>query len=68
MWAEVLIGILGCAVVLGLAAFANENVCPKGVATRIAEEHGIDRTAGRAAASRWASRGRSSCSSASASS
>ena len=49
MWAEILIVILGCGILLALAAFANENVYPKGVATRIAEERGIDGTAGRAA-------------------
>jgi D-xylose transport system permease protein len=46
MWAEFLIVIVGCGVVLALAAFANENVLPKGVATRIAEERGIEEPPG----------------------
>ncbi len=31
MWAEVLLGGIGCLVVLGLAAFANANLWPKGI-------------------------------------
>ena len=50
MWAEVVIASSGCGIVLALAAFANENVYPKGVATRIAEERGID------GATRWPAR------------
>ncbi len=38
MWAEVLLGALGCIAVLGLAAFANANLWPQGLANRIAAE------------------------------
>jgi D-xylose transport system permease protein len=38
MWAEVLIGVVGCLAVLGVAAFANANFWPQGLATRIATE------------------------------
>ena len=38
MWAEVLIGVVGCAASLGLAAFANANLWPEGLANRIATE------------------------------
>ena len=38
MWAEVLIGVVGCVVVLGVAAFANANLWPEGLANRIATE------------------------------
>ena len=31
MWAEVLLGVIGCVAVLGLAAFANANLWPKGI-------------------------------------
>jgi D-xylose transport system permease protein len=31
MWAEVLLGVIGCIAVLGLAAFANANLWPKGI-------------------------------------
>jgi D-xylose transport system permease protein len=41
IWADIAIAVAGVAIVLGLAAFANENVYPKGVAARIAEERGI---------------------------
>ena len=40
-WAEVLLGALGCAAVLGVAAYANENFWPKGLAAKYAAEHGI---------------------------
>jgi D-xylose transport system permease protein len=40
-WAEILLGAVGCAAVLGLAAYANANPWPKGLATRYAAEHGI---------------------------
>jgi D-xylose transport system permease protein len=46
MWAEILIIILGCGILLALAAFANENVYPKGVATRIAEARGVEEPPG----------------------
>jgi D-xylose transport system permease protein len=38
MWAEVLIGVVGCVAVLGVAAFANANLWPEGLANRIAAE------------------------------
>ena len=38
MWAEILIGVVGCVAVLGLAAFANANLWPEGLANRIATE------------------------------
>jgi D-xylose transport system permease protein len=41
MWAEVLLGAFGVAVVLGVAAFINANFLPAGLATQYAEEHGI---------------------------
>jgi D-xylose transport system permease protein len=41
MWADVLLGVVGCAVMLGLAAFANGNYLPPGLATQYAEERGI---------------------------
>jgi D-xylose transport system permease protein len=40
-WAEVMIGAVGCLVLLALAAFANDNFWPPGAATRYAQEHGI---------------------------
>jgi D-xylose transport system permease protein len=38
MWAEVLLGVVGCIAVLGVAAFANANLWPQGLATRVALE------------------------------
>jgi D-xylose transport system permease protein len=38
MWAEVLLGGVGCAASLGLAWFANNNFWPEGLANRIARE------------------------------
>jgi D-xylose transport system permease protein len=38
MWAEALIGVLGCVAVLAVAAFANANLWPEGLANRIAVE------------------------------
>jgi len=38
MWAEVFIGAVGCVVMIGLAAFANANLWPEGLANRIAIE------------------------------
>ena len=40
MWAEVLIGTIGCLVMIGVAAFANANYWPIGLADRIAVEEG----------------------------
>ena len=41
MWAEVLLGTVGCLAVLGLAALANANYWPKGLTDRYAAEHNI---------------------------
>ena len=41
MWAEIILGVVGCAVVLGVSWFANNNFWPKGLADRFAQEHGI---------------------------
>jgi len=38
IWAEVLVGAIGSGVVLGAAAFANANLWPEGLATRVAGE------------------------------
>jgi D-xylose transport system permease protein len=38
MWAELLIGVIGCLAVLGVAAFANANLWPAGLANRVAIE------------------------------
>jgi D-xylose transport system permease protein len=38
MWAEVLLGTIGCLAVLGVAAFANANLWPQGLAQRVAAE------------------------------
>jgi len=38
MWAEMLIGVVGCVAVLGVAGFANANLWPEGLANRIATE------------------------------
>ena len=38
MWAEILVGVVGCVAVLGVAAFANANLWPVGLANRIAVE------------------------------
>jgi D-xylose transport system permease protein len=40
MWAEFLIGVIGCLAVLGVAAFANANLWPAGLANRVAIEQG----------------------------
>jgi D-xylose transport system permease protein len=41
MWAEVLLGVLGCVAVLGLAWFANNNFWPKGLADQYAADRGL---------------------------
>jgi D-xylose transport system permease protein len=41
MWAEVLLGAIGCAAAIGLSAFANSNYLPRALATAYAAEHGI---------------------------
>ncbi len=46
MWAEVLLAVFGCAAVLGLAWFANNNFWPKGLADQYAADRGITPPAG----------------------
>jgi D-xylose transport system permease protein len=41
MWAEVLLGVVGSLAVLGVAAYANGNPWPRGLAQRYAQQHGI---------------------------
>jgi D-xylose transport system permease protein len=41
MWAEVLLGVVGCLTVLGVAAFANANLWPQGLADRVAAEQNL---------------------------
>jgi D-xylose transport system permease protein len=38
MWAEILIGVVGCGAVIGVAAFANASLWPQGLANRVAVE------------------------------
>jgi len=40
-WAEILLGVIGCGISIGVAAFANANYWPRGLATQYALEHGI---------------------------
>jgi D-xylose transport system permease protein len=42
LWAEVLIGIIGCAVILGLGYYANQNVLPQRLAQQWAIDRGLD--------------------------
>jgi D-xylose transport system permease protein len=46
MWAEVLIGVVGCLAVLAVAYFANNNFWPKGLADRYAQQNNIPIPAG----------------------
>jgi D-xylose transport system permease protein len=46
VWAEVLLGVLGCLAILGLAWFANNSFWPSGLATQYAREHGITEPSG----------------------
>jgi D-xylose transport system permease protein len=46
MWAEVLLAVVGCAAVIGLAWFANNNFWPKGLADQYASDHGITQPEG----------------------
>ena len=46
MWAEVLLSLVGCAIVLGLAWFANNAFWPKGLADQYATDHGITQPPG----------------------
>ena len=41
MWAEVAIGVVGCAAVLGVVAVANAYSWPPALATQFAQQHGI---------------------------
>jgi D-xylose transport system permease protein len=41
VWAEVLLGAIGCAAAIGLSAFANSNYLPPGLATQYALDNGI---------------------------
>ncbi|HEU4673515.1 MAG TPA: hypothetical protein VFS32_11500 [Candidatus Limnocylindrales bacterium] len=41
LWAELLLALVGCAAVLGLAWFANNSFLPKGLADQYARDHGI---------------------------
>jgi D-xylose transport system permease protein len=41
MWAEILLAVVGCGIVLALAWFANNAFWPKGLADQYALEHGI---------------------------
>ena len=40
MWAEIALAVVGCAVVVGVAWFANSNFWPQGLADRVALEQG----------------------------
>ena len=46
MWAEVMLGVVGSAIVLGLAWFANNAFWPKGLADQYATDHGITQPPG----------------------
>jgi len=46
IWADVLLAIIGCAAVLGLAWFANSNFWPKGLVDQYAQANGITQPAG----------------------
>src|SRR5215213_4306979 len=41
MWAEVLVGVAGCAVVVGLVAYANAYLWPEGLANRWSQDNGV---------------------------
>ncbi len=41
MWAEGLLGVLGCAAILGVCAFANNNFLPESLANQYAQDHGM---------------------------
>jgi D-xylose transport system permease protein len=42
MWAEILLAVLGCGAILGLAWFANQNFWPKGLAAQYAKDNHIE--------------------------
>ena len=64
-WADALLGVLSCAAILGIAAIANANYWPKGLAAKYAKDHGIIAPPGGLQISDRLSRGPSSSSSAS---
>ncbi|MFL5686138.1 MAG: sugar ABC transporter permease [Chloroflexota bacterium] len=41
MWAEILIGVVGCLIVLAIANFANNNFWPEGLADRVAVQQNL---------------------------
>lgn len=41
MWAEIAFAVIGCAIILGICAFANNSYWPPGLATQYAQENGI---------------------------
>ena len=47
MWAEVLLAVVGCAIVLGVAAFANANFMPPNLAPAVCDRQRDHRAAGR---------------------
>jgi D-xylose transport system permease protein len=46
IWADVLLGVVGCGIILLLTWFANGNFLPPGLATQYAKDHGITEPAG----------------------
>jgi D-xylose transport system permease protein len=46
VWAEILLAVVGSAALLGVAAFANANYWPPGLASQYAAEHGITEPTG----------------------
>ena len=40
IWAEIVLGVAGCAAIIGVAWFANNNFWPQGLAERVAAEQG----------------------------
>jgi len=40
IWAEIVLGVAGCAAIIGVAWFANNNFWPQGLADRVAAEQG----------------------------
>ena len=46
MWAEVLLGVVGCLIVVALAWFANNNFWPPGLVDQYATDHGITQPEG----------------------
>ena len=46
MWADIVLGVVGCGIILLLTWFANGNYLPPGLATQYAKDHGITEPAG----------------------